>query len=293
MIDQESNLFTLQAMLKQEEACYGVPDFFHNLPAKSEHGLPVDASARSQIAQWCINIMDACKYPREHAYIIMSCLDRFVSTSEGRSALLNRCEYQLAALTSVYTCVKVHCPQALSPDLVARLSQGSYTKQDIEAMELKFLSALQWRVNPPTIMDFLRIYLNLIPSDCINEHTRKVIVELVGYQADLSLSDFNLSRRPASFIAFASLLNAIESIFVKDIEFCEDIAQLIETATEIDPCALQILRGILYEAIIQTNVECQSREESSTHAPINKRMHRDSFSESPRSVFQHPQSIGQ
>jgi hypothetical protein len=289
MMDTEATLFTLKTMMKQEESSsYTLCDYFRDLPERTEkYGQPVDKVARQQIAEWCMNIMDACNYTREHAAITMNILDRFVSTSEGYKALLNRSEYQLASLTSVYLSVKIHAPQALSPDLVARLSQGSYTREDVETMERRILKALQWRVNPPTVMDFVRTYLTLIPSYSLDEETQKVIIELTNLQADLSVTEFNLSTFKASHVAFASLLNALEGVFHKDIEACDEFAELLYLATQINPDNLQILRGFLYEAILdKTDVDLSLTEKPASRAPLTKRMQRESsFAESPRSVL--------
>jgi Cyclin, N-terminal domain len=289
MMDIETSSLTLHAMLKQEETCYLVEDYFQLLPSlETCDGLPVDESARQEIGQWFINIMDACSYSRDTAAVAMSCLDRFVSTSDGYQFLLDRSSYQLAALTAVYVSVKVHCPQALSPDLVAKLSQGTYTRQDIETMERRMLSALQWRVNPPTAMDFVRAYLALIPSVTLDKDSRRVIVELVGYQADLSILDFELATARASHVAFASLLNAVERVHGDHLEICNNVAERIALSTDICHSSLMGLRVILHEAIMeQTMMEPFSTDTSGKPQNISKRMHRDSFEESPRSVYNH------
>jgi hypothetical protein len=291
MMDVETSNHTLRAMLHQEETCYTVEDYFQRLPQETSYGLPVDESARQQIGQWCINIMDACSYTRETASMTMSCLDRFVATPEGHQALVDRNEYQLAALTAVYLTVKVHCPQALSPDLVASLSQGSFTREDVETMERRMLHALQWRVNPPTIMDFVRLYLDLVPTDCLDQHARNVVVELAGYQADLSILEFEFATAKPSHVAFASLLNAVESVYKDDFRTCDSIAELVACSTDINHRNIRGLRSLLYGAITeQVSAELLDPDVSGKSPIPNKRMHRASFVESPKSVFDHHHS---
>ena len=290
MIDdqQDATLFTLQAMRRQEEQCYQVSDYLSRLPADTCcRQAPVDAAARQQIAKWCINIMQACNYQREYAAITMSFLDRFVSTSEGHSILLDRQQYQLAALTAIYTSVKIHCPQALSPDLVAKLSQGSFSRQDIEAMERRMLAALQWRVNPPTIMDFIRSYLDLIPETGLDEHSRNVVLDLAALQADTSVLDYKFVPHKASHIAFGSLLNAVESVFGEtNMDYLTDVSEIIQLATGIHGSALSELRSQLYECIIgQDGIEIPSSQKAAIHPP--KKMRRESYVESPRSIMDH------
>ena len=287
----------LRAMLKQEESCYQIDDYFQKIPSQSSEGLlPVDADARQKIAHWCMAIMDACKYSKETAAVIMSCLDRFVSTSDGSEILLDRSHYQLAALTALYFSVKIHCSQALSPELVAKLSEGAYAKEDIEAMEQRMLGAIQWRVNPPTAMDFVRIYLDMIVTskNVFDQCTQNVIMELAGYQTNLSVLQFEIATTKASHVAVASLLNAIESIYPNDKELYETIRDFATSlsSTDIDPDYLESLRRQLYKSITeQTGIQFKANEKSTCEAPVNKRMHRNSFTESPRSVHEHNKTL--
>lgn len=282
---------TLRAMLKQEETCYKTHDYFRPLPSVTPEGnVPVDRDARQQIVKWYLTIMDSCDFDREAASISTSCLDRFVSTVDGSAVLLDRSEYQLAALTALYTSVKTHCPQALSPELIAKLSNGCFNENDVEVMERRILKALQWRMNPPTAMDFVRVYLDLLTTSfhrSFDSHTMNVIMELVGYQTNLSILQFDLSTCKTSHIAVASLWNALESIFPNDMELCESIHDFVAAISDIDTVSLEFLQQRLYEAITAENgfQSPHAPEPSSCESPVhNKRMHRNSFIESPRAV---------
>jgi len=282
----------LRAMLQQEESCYKIQDYFQHLPSEDVTEEVVDAEARQQIAQWCMNIMGACNFTTEHAAVTMSCLDRFVSTSDGNKVLLNRFQYQVAALTALYMSVKIHCPQALPPDLVAQLSQGMHDVQDIEAMERRMLAALQWRVNPPTAMDFVRMYLDMITSESntdFDQHTQEVILELTGYQANLSVLQFDLAIEKASHIAVASLMNALECIYTDDNEdFCDSIYHCISCYTDdLDPNSIEEIQERLYTAIAEhtTSTELGTRKKPSNNFTVGKISQRNSFTESPRSVM--------
>lgn len=287
MIDTESALLSLRAMLQQEDDTYIISDFFRDLPAQTCHGTPVDAAARRQIAAWVVNIMDACNYKKEYAAITMNVLDRFVSTTDGRKVLLDRSEYQLAALTALYTSVKIHCPQALSPDLVAKLSQGSFTRVDIERMERRLLFALQFRVNPPTVMDFVRSYLDIVPSDGLDEESKQVILDLASLQAAMSVLDARFLTIKASHVAFASIINAIESVYTDSVDFCEGITE-ITLSTHTNAGDMRDIQSCLYEAIMdQTSIELPAAQKAVFHAPVNKKMRRESFIESPCSVVEH------
>jgi len=213
IMHSESDGMTIEAMLQQERSGYLVPDFLATLPASTPLGEPVDIFARQKIAEWCLTIMEVCGYQSETAEIAISYLDRFVSSRNGRAILLDRKEYQLAALTAVYTAAKVHEQQALTPAVISRLSNGERTARDIERMELRMLQAIQWRMNPPTSSAFVRHHLDLIPDDILDYNDRRVIFELSKIQINSSLSDYEFCTEKSSQVAFAALLNAVESVY--------------------------------------------------------------------------------
>lgn len=267
-----------------------VDDYFQNLSTHSSDELPVDADARQQIAEWCLRIIEALQCSNDIAEILMSCLDRFVSTENGKTILLDRCQYQLAALTALYSSVKTHNSTALTPEFVAKLSRDEYTKYDIEAMERRMLGAIQWRVNPPTAMDFVRIYLDMsLVWNWLDEYTQNMILELVGYQINLSIIDFEISTSKASRIAIASLLNATKSISPKETELYESIRDVTLFSCDIDEESLENLRRKLYQGMVkENNVKIKAFNESMCGRSVNTRS--TSFTDSPRSVYEYDRS---
>ena len=203
---------------------------------------PVDAKARKVIAEWCCKIMKLFKYSSNTAEIAMSYLDRY-SCIRPESVLLNRQHYQLAALTCVYMAIKIHesSSSVLPIGYMMKLTTGRMTTsiEDIQNMELQILFALQWNMNPSTIMDFVHMYLKLIaPSDVLlksgrqqqqvvvegpdressssssNLHPPDLILELTSYQVTPSILEYEFCcQYKKSNIGFAALLNSIECIY--------------------------------------------------------------------------------
>jgi hypothetical protein len=145
---------------------------------------------------------------------ILQCLvsDRFLSTYIGSPALQDREYFQLAAMTTLHTSIKINKNQSLqgSTAPIAKLTWGKSTKEVIQSMELTMLAALQWHVNPPKVMSFAHkiIYL-VVPANLMDNSTRMGILKLVQCQMELTISNYDLSLHKASSIAFAALLNAI------------------------------------------------------------------------------------
>ena len=290
-IDTDSVLATIGAMRKQEETGYQAFDYLHqqipqqqqmpNGPQQSVEA-PVDVECRFRMTEWCYQIVDFCKFKRETVSVSMSYLDRFLCSHGGREILLDRSKFQLAAMTSLYTAVKIHEPEAMEPGLVASLSRGAYTKEQVEQMEFKMLNAIQWRVNPPTAVAFVNQYLDLIPTSVIHQDAREAIIDLAKYQTELAVTDYNFVAVNASSIAFASLLNALESMGM-DMGLLMNVEAGLSQAANIDLQSNEIrdIRIRLYEAITKqpgngqmfTNMvsqnNCQDNGYTKTHSSVH------------------------
>jgi hypothetical protein len=259
----EMQVSNLQALRRQEESGYQSHDYLHQqAPQRSPASGPqtpsssssaVDAECRFRMAEWCYQIVDYCKFQRDTVAITMKLVDRLLSTPAAAQEILNdRGVFQLATMTSLYTAVKIHEPEAIEPSLIASLSRGSFTSEQVEAMEFKILNALQWRVNPPTALFFVQQYLDLVPSHILNDKVRAAVLEVAKFQTELAVCDYDLSTVNASSIAFAALLNALESLDHQlDPKIAAQIEITLAEAALIDSRSSQLsaIRIRLYEAI--------------------------------------------
>ncbi|KAL3919359.1 MAG: hypothetical protein SGILL_003793 [Bacillariaceae sp.] len=245
-MNSEQTLETIHAMRCQESA-YGVPDYLSQLPqVHSALETPVDASCRKVMAAWCCEIADFCKYKRETVAVAMNCLDRFMSTPAGQEILLDRNAYQLASMTALYSSVKIHEQEAMDPNLVSSLSRGVHSAKAVEEMECKMLKAVQWRVNPPSAMSFVRSMMDLVPAHIVGSTERETLLEITKFQIELSVNEYDFCRYQASSVAFAALLNSFESL-VDDGMFFANFESTMSQAVGVNVVTLRNLRIALYE----------------------------------------------
>ena len=143
---QEDLYKVLAAMLEQERAY-----LCHNyLELNSDcSDIEIDDTCRSKMCEWVYQVVDCTRLQRETAAVSMSYLDRFMCTSSPSAlrASLDRKEYQLVALTTLYIATKIFEPFAMDASLVSRLSRGLHSTEEIIALEYEILLALQWKVN--------------------------------------------------------------------------------------------------------------------------------------------------
>lgn len=250
--------------------------------------LPVDLECRTKMIDWCIQVVDFCKFRRETVEIAINYLDRFLCSPQGTKSRLDRSEYRLACMTALYTAVKIHEPSAMDPKLVSKLSHGAYTPEQVEKMEACLLSGLQWRVNPPTSLSFARNLVQLLPHELTaNQQLMDGLLEICQLQTEASVGMSCLLATPASTISAAALLNALESL-----DF--DVAAIHQ---------YMMSQGLFWESTSVNNVRTQLYETfAAAHAPTD--IHRpaagtsvraatvakpaldrcESFQESPRAI---------
>ena len=290
----EQTLETIHAMRRQEELAYSVSDYLSSLPQQTNSALdtPVDASCRNLMAKWCNEIADFCKYKKETVAIAMNCLDRFMASPSGYEILMDRNKYQLAAMTALYSSVKVHEQEAMDPKLVSTLSRGVHSAQAVEAMESKMLNAIQWRVNPPTAMSFVRSMMDLIPDHLMHSSDKDAVTDIARIQVETIVNEYDFCTVKTSSIAFACALNAMESVVADGMLIAEFESNMGKTMM-VDESCVQDLRNAIYElmnssditATIQMNIKnhlAKSTSSGSPHVATNKDY--NNIHTSPKSV---------
>lgn len=279
-MNMEATLDTIAAMRHQEVNVYQTRDF---LSLKDCNCLSVDEDCRAKMAAWCYQVVDFCEFNREIVEIAMNFLDRFILTSAGSSVLHDRALYQLACMTTLYTAIKINEPEAISPSVVSELSKGIYTAQEVEVMEFHILNALQWRVNPPTVMSFVRQFLELIPEYALPEPVRTALYEVVKFQAELAVSDYGLIAVKPSTLAFTSIVNALESMKL-DEKLRNNISHLLAHRIGVGQItdSLRQIRSFLLAAVVEKEPQISATLQTLPATKLSTPS--GSFDTSPRSI---------
>lgn len=273
-------------MRHQEESAYVIPDWLHHAESVTtgmfrvpQHCEITDLDCREKMTVWCIQVVDFCKFTREAVEITMSILDRFLATTAGGAARMDRNIYQLACMSTLYTVVKIHEAEAMDPKLVSSLSRGAYSSEDIEAMEAKILGAVNWRVNPPTSLAFVRELMNVLDHyQIIESETSEAVTELAQFQTELAVLNSDLITVRASTIAYAALMNSFESLKVEE-DTIQKVGAILSSALNIDRKNddVQKAQSALYQSVVK-----QPEDEPLARRP--KSTSNQKRSASPRSV---------
>lgn len=145
---------------------------------------------------------------REVVAVSLSFFDRYLAT------LGNRCNGNmalLASLTTLHIAIKLHDTKKIKLSTLANLSRGQFGPKDIEQMEWKILSALGWKLHPPTQYAFVSHLLLFLPQE-VSSTVRKGLNELSKYVTELAVCDSYFVDAHNSTVAFAAILNVMEDM---------------------------------------------------------------------------------
>lgn len=253
-MDHEETLLSITAMRRQEETAYFCCDYF-NLNSSCENVVNAspskhvdaygnsmarcDPMCRQIMFYWMIRVVDF--FPTMHRETVayaMSYLDRFLQSDAGAEARCKRSVFQLAAISCLYTSVKIHEHSAVSPKFLEQLSRDEYSVKDVERMELTILQALKWKLSTPTALTFLRQFLALIPSVLLKDGLREEVYDLAKFQTEVALGEYKYVTVNYSCIAYCSLMNALETLQITN---SRHVGWFVSEAAHIDRDSLYTL----------------------------------------------------
>ena len=141
--------------------------------------------------------------------VSLSLFDRYFATLgnkyNGNIALL-------ASLTTLHIAIKLYETKKIKLSTLANLSRGQFASRDIEMMEWTILSALHWKLHPPTPYTFVEHILYFLPQE-VNGTIRVGLNEVSKYLTELAVCDaYFVDRANSSTIAFAAILNVMEDM---------------------------------------------------------------------------------
>lgn len=247
--EEMSSLISKIEVMRMRETRYATDDFLHHPALANVEGV-VDIACRAQMIDWMVKIIDHCKFRRETVAIATKLLDRFLMATEW--AVTDRSAFQLAAITCLYTAVKIHEPTVLSLNSMVRLSRDAYSADQIETMERVVLKANQWLLNPSTSMDFGRQFSELI-SNVDPRYNASALVDLTDIQLETTLTDYEFSLLPASTVAFAAVMNAVDGMNISSRVEYHHLEHLLMSVSKINAVSLEGVRHRLYEGLLEAN----------------------------------------
>lgn len=236
------SLDTIGGMLKQELS-YHPPGRQEN--PNSERFSAIGIDSRYRMLTFFYDLVQKIGSSRDTAEIAISYLDRFLASPHfGCQALQSKRLFQLVSNTCLYVAVKIHELKAMTPTLLADLSHGVFTADDVVSCELVLLQTLQWRLNPPTSLSFVRQYMELLPHKIVSEETRRAVYDLARHQTELALEDARLFCERKSLIAYIAVQNALQRLQVRA-DLSDTVGMLLLPEERMSSCHYADLQQIM------------------------------------------------
>lgn len=223
---------TIHALRRQEEHYYYASSYCY----PEERSAVPDWDCRQKMAAWCAQVIQFCNLGHETAEIAIAMLDCFLATRGGESARTCRDQFRLACMACLYAAIKNTETQALHSKTFSELSQGEYSVKDIEKAELSVLTWLQWRVNPPTAMAFVRELMHLLPAS-FDDTNRRDLYDLTVLQIERA---FGAVVASPSAVAYAAFMNSL-ALVCEGAECLSHISRIMAGALKVDRTSDAIL----------------------------------------------------
>ena len=177
---------------------------------------------RKQMCSWAFTVVKSFRIETEAVSIAFNLLDRYVVHELKTPGALDitREDYQLFAMAALYIAVKAHVPypRKISVDALVVMSRNFYSAEDLYHTERDMLSALGWKICPPTVMTFCRHFLEYSAwpkEDLIEETTdkkKKVVEDICLDLSERIVQDPFFVPLQDAWIAFACVSFAFRSI---------------------------------------------------------------------------------
>ena len=158
---------------------------------------------------------------REIAFVAYYCfLDRFLYYS---TVLLTGHDVRVASATALFLAIKVKVGDSIPQQdidetrilntVVELMAHGHFTVDEVMAMEKRMLEVLEWKLNGPTMHQFVRLFSELHPLRLTDVEAMDYIYEVTRHQVELVLlrPQLLMTFKP-SVIALACMLRAEEAI---------------------------------------------------------------------------------
>ncbi|XP_032557335.1 G1/S-specific cyclin-E1 isoform X2 [Chiroxiphia lanceolata] len=179
---------------------------------------------RTILLDWLMEVCEAYKLHRETFYLAQDFFDRFMATQQDVVKTL----LQLIGVTSLFIAAKLE--EIYPPKLhqFAYVTDGACTEDEIISMELIIMKALNWNLNPLTVVSWLNVYmqvayLNELYEVMLPQYPQQIFVQITEL-LDLCVLDIGCLEYTYGILAASALYHFSSSELMQKVsgyEFCE------------------------------------------------------------------------
>jgi hypothetical protein len=158
-------------------------------------GCAINGKMRAVLVDWLVEVHGQFKLLQETLYMSVFILDCYLQVD---GLWLKRNQLQLVGVTSMFIASKVEEMYAPEINDFVYITDRSYSAEEIRAMELKILHAINFKINRPLPLHFLRRNSKAGDVDVLQHGLAKYFMEL-------TLPEYEIAHQPPSLVAAACL----------------------------------------------------------------------------------------
>jgi hypothetical protein len=212
-----------EATTYQRNAPYSVNDS-HNSRTEEFQGF------RHIVVSWMYQMAEIFHLQDSVVYVASYYLDKTVEYEKDSHFIIQTPkDYQLASLTCLHLAMKLMERQVFPMVQLLQLGQGAFVEKDVIQMERNVITALQWRMYPPTpncfLEEFLTLLLDIVDTDTENDEqeqqertsssfstqtTIQVLRQLSRHLIRTAVPRHEFATVSPSILAYSSIMLAME-----------------------------------------------------------------------------------
>eukprot|EP00977_Amphora_coffeiformis_P029463 scaffold40835_cov191-Amphora_coffeaeformis.AAC.1 len=192
---------------------------------------------RKQMCSWAFTVVKNFDIDKETVSVAFNMLDRYVVHEEKIPGApeITREDYQLFAMTALYIAVKVlePYPRKIAVDALVVMSRDFYSGDDITHTEREMLKALNWNINPPTVLTFARNFMKSMENECDKLEMERICSLL----SERIVADSFFVPLKDSVIGLACMMHATQLMGLPDDYVKQNFLEQVHRVVSLDDAA--------------------------------------------------------
>jgi len=218
---------SIYAYLKEREAKYLLPADY------MQSQRDINSNMRSILVDWLVEVAEEYKVVPETLHLCVSYIDRFLSRVP-----VARSKLQLVGVSCMLIAAKFEEIHPPGVDEFVYISDSTYTRAEILAMESTVLNRLQFDLSAATPKAFLQRYVRAAQAACGVDETA---ASLCSYLCELTLPEYALLAFRPSEVAAAAVRLALHTLRLPPWHASLE-HETGYTADALAPCVAELLR---------------------------------------------------
>merc|ERR1712151_196214 len=188
----------------------------------------ITPALRARMIDWMIEVLTNFKCDDQTFFLAVSLIDRYFKNKQDTREIS---DLHIIGVTSMFIASKYEDIYPLKMKMVyEKIAHQKLAIEDIKTLELDILQSINYQIPAPTLLDFLRVYLQEVlaighagKTSLTKEEKEKLpknsetpeglkllIYKMAMYLGKMSMHDYDLSGRKPSLVGIGALYVALK-----------------------------------------------------------------------------------